>query len=111
MSLDPNHPQPAPLTNDRTPTWDLVVTDIATRDELGRKRYGTRLQPFNGRDSLRDSYEEALDLVVYFRSVIEEASALRRDLLDLRNGAERQSDADRITAIVDRYAFLQDPTP
>ena len=40
------------------------------RDEVGLKRYGTRLQPFNGRDMLLDAYAEALDLVVYLKGAI-----------------------------------------
>lgn len=57
---------------DPTPTavWDLVVADMQARDHLGESRYGTRLQPYNGRDSLRDAYEEALDLAVYLRQLI-----------------------------------------
>jgi hypothetical protein len=42
------------------------------RDVTGAAKYGTRLQPFNGRDSLVDAYQEALDLVVYLRQRIEE---------------------------------------
>lgn len=39
---------------------------------LGVTRYGTPLQPHNGRDALRDAYEEALDLVHYLRQAIYE---------------------------------------
>ena len=62
--------QPAPTKNAHPAVWDLVVADMTARDKLGEKRYGTRLQPFNGRDSLRDAYEEALDLVVYLRTAL-----------------------------------------
>ena len=48
------------------------MTDLEQRRELGVSRYGTALQPFNGRDMLRDAYEEVLDLAVYLRGVIEE---------------------------------------
>lgn len=64
--------QPAPRTNDRPAVWDLVIADMQARDQVGQRRYGTRLQPYNGRDALQDAYEEALDLVVYLRQVIEE---------------------------------------
>lgn len=57
---------------DKPKVWDLVLEDIAERDKLGKKRYGVHLRPFNGRDSLQDAYEEALDLVVYLRQVIYE---------------------------------------
>jgi hypothetical protein len=42
------------------------------RDKIGRERYSTPLQAHNGRDALVDAYQEALDLVVYLRQVIEE---------------------------------------
>ena len=64
--------QPEPVPNDGPAVWDLVVADMRTRDQLGASRYGTRLQPFNGRDALRDAYEEALDLAVYLRTLLYE---------------------------------------
>ncbi len=50
--------------------WNLVLEDMKLRDQIGRQRYGTPLQPFNGRDALVDAYQEALDLVVYLRQAI-----------------------------------------
>jgi hypothetical protein len=64
--------QPLPVKNSRTDIQSLVVADLENRRELGIKRYGTALQAFNGRDMLRDAYEEALDLAVYLRGVLEE---------------------------------------
>lgn len=64
--------QPPPVPNDRPAVWDLVRADMAERDRVGRQRYGTPLQPLNGRDALQDAYFEALDLVVYLRQEIEE---------------------------------------
>ena len=67
-----NEHQPAPKKNNHPAVWDLVLQDIKERDELGEKRYGTRLQPFNDRDPLIDAYQEALDLAVYLRQAIYE---------------------------------------
>ncbi len=67
--------QPAPTPNTHAPVWPLVIADMQARDEAGRQRYGTRLQPFNGRNSLQDAYEEALDLCVYLKTAIIEAAA------------------------------------
>jgi len=64
--------QPAPKSNDLPAVWDLVVADMVRRDALGEKRYGVRLQPHNGRDALRDAFEEALDLCVYLRQALYE---------------------------------------
>lgn len=69
--------QPAPIPNERPAVWSLVIADMRERDELGRHRYGTPLQPFNGRDALVDAYQEALDLAVYLRQAIEERAATR----------------------------------
>ena len=64
--------QPDPNPNDGTPIWELVIEDMQARDRFGRARYGTPLQSYNGRDALRDAYDEALDLAVYLRQAIEE---------------------------------------
>lgn len=65
--------QPAPVPQPGKPAvWDLVVADMVARDKLGAARYGTRLQPGNGRNALRDAYEEALDLAVYLRQALYE---------------------------------------
>lgn len=69
--------QPSPTSNDQPATWDLVLADIRERDQHGRQKYGTPLQPFNGRDSLRDLYEELLDAVVYARNRLAEETRLR----------------------------------
>lgn len=62
--------QPAPSKNEGPAVWDLVIEDMRARDQLGRSRYGTPLQPFNGRKALRDVYEELLDTVVYMRQLL-----------------------------------------
>lgn len=67
--------QPAPVPNDRPAVWDLVMADMQERHRVGMERYGTPLQPFNGRDALVDAYQEALDLVVYLRQAIAERDA------------------------------------
>lgn len=64
--------QPLPVPNDRLLIHDLVAADIQARKELGTRRYGTPLQPFNGRDALLDAYQEALDLAVYLKQAIVE---------------------------------------
>lgn len=68
-----NKPEPLPLVIEEGPAiWDLVVEDIKERDKLGTNKYGTRLKANDGRRSLVDAYQEALDLVVYLRKEIEE---------------------------------------
>lgn len=72
MNQDLNRPEPAPEPNTHPVVWDLVMADMRQRDESGLAKYGTRLQPHNGRDALVDAYQEALDLVVYLRQAIAE---------------------------------------
>ena len=79
MSQDIEQPPPTP--NDNQPIWPLVVEDMTARDDLGQRRYGTRLQPFNGRNMLADAYMEALDLVVYLKGRIVEDIERRKALL------------------------------
>lgn len=85
---DPNHPgvpdvptkqrpedQPLPTVNEETFIQDRVVSDIEARKAVGIQRYGTALQPFNGRDAIQDAYEEAMDLTVYLKQVLVERQA------------------------------------
>lgn len=51
---------------------EQVALDLAGRKQIGIERYGQPLQAHNGRDALRDAYEEALDLLVYLRQFQEE---------------------------------------
>ena len=64
--------QPAPTPNAFPSVQGMVMADLAIRLEVGIQRYGTALQPHNGRDALRDAYEEALDLACYLRQAIAE---------------------------------------
>lgn len=52
--------------------FDLVRADLAARDAKGRETYGGPLLPWDGRNSLWDAYEEALDLAMYLRKKIRE---------------------------------------
>ena len=65
--------QPSPKTNNHQATWGLVIFDMAMRNNIGTQKYGTPLQPFNGRNSLQDAYEEVLDLAVYLKNAIIES--------------------------------------
>lgn len=50
--------------------FELVHDDLEARNRVGCREYGDTLRPFDGRDSLWDAYDEALDLAVYIRKVI-----------------------------------------
>jgi hypothetical protein len=69
--------QPPPVANSHPAIADLVIADMRQRKILGLERYGTPLQPHNGRDALVDAYQEALDLTMYLRQAIEERRMVR----------------------------------
>lgn len=96
--MNEHREQPAPIANASPPIWDLVIRDagnlypdpggfrdvfqidaliekMRARDALGRDRYGVPLQAGNGRDALRDAFEEAMDLVAYLRQLLSEGDA------------------------------------
>lgn len=64
--------QPLPVPNERPDIQSQVIADIHARRALGIQRYGTALQPHNGRDALRDAYEEAIDLAMYLKQAMVE---------------------------------------
>ncbi len=66
-----------PTRNRSMSVQDMVRLDLETRTQVGIQRYGTALQPFNGRDALRDAYVEALDLACYLRQAIAERDTVK----------------------------------
>jgi len=92
MAEQPRHgDQPLPVPNDgpsmhdlaaddirrshpggRAPWIGAVMRDLNARKQLGLDRYGSLLQAHNGRDALRDLYEELLDALVYCKQWLEE---------------------------------------
>lgn len=75
--------QPLPTPSTAPSIIDLVLVDISDEDvradireraEVGRQRYGQPLRAHNGRNALLDAYLEALDLIMYSRQALEEAS-------------------------------------
>lgn len=64
--------EPPPKPNNSQPVWELVMQDMFERNEFGKAKYGTPLQAHNGRNALKDAYEEVLDLAVYLKQRIVE---------------------------------------
>lgn len=64
--------QGLPTINDGQDIQSIVIEEIIKRREVGIERYGTPLQAHNGRDALRDAFEEALDLTMYLMQAIVE---------------------------------------
>ena len=68
--------QNKPTPNESEAIWELVIADMKARDNTGFKKYGTRLQAFNGRNSSLDLYEELLDAVVYMKQQKQEKKTI-----------------------------------
>lgn len=70
--------QPPPIRRHALPSIHaLVAQDFLDRGAYGERKYGTKLTAHNGRDPLKDAYEEALDLAAYLRQEIEERDDAR----------------------------------
>ena len=83
-----SEPHPAPQPSAHPPVWDLVVHDMQERDAFGERKYGLRLRAFDGRSTLADAYQEALDLAVYLRKrLYEEQAPLPADVAEARRAA------------------------
>ena len=84
--------QPEPVKNNLPALWDLVIEDMKQRDQLGMQNYGTRLQPFNGRNSLKDLSEELLDGTVYLKQLQWEIAEISNQIMSLCNDLKINSD-------------------
>lgn len=80
--------QPPPTPTDETPIWERVIAmcerwadssddrdgklieAMKERDRVGRARYGTPLQPNNGRNHIADALAEVLDAIAYVANEI-----------------------------------------
>ena len=93
---DPDTDQPLPVTNDRPFVQDLVIADMEERKALGIQKYGTPLQSGNGRDMLLDAYQEALDLTVYVRGLMDERERAEHCVL----GIQWQPEAAHLPGLV-----------
>jgi hypothetical protein len=74
--------EPPPRKNDLPCIQDLsiddalmagyykVAKDLEARKQAGLAKYGTVLQPNNGRNAYMDVYQELLDAIVYMRQAL-----------------------------------------
>ena len=55
-----------------SPILGMVLADLTNRALEGKEKYGEPLKAHNGRNALWDAYQEALDLSMYLRQLIQE---------------------------------------
>lgn len=99
--------QRLPIPNGRPLSHEQMIEDITERLATGIRRYGVGLQAMNGRDTFRDAYEEALDLGVYLRTLIEE----RKEMLALVEEALAalvSQTGDPVTTVRDLLLLFRD---
>ena len=89
---DPATDQALPTVNDRPFVQDLVIADIEERKQHGIRKYGTALQSGNGRNMLLDAYEEALDLAIYLRGMLDERENLNQSAAEISATLEWAAD-------------------
>jgi hypothetical protein len=90
-----------------------VITDLAARMDMGEKKYGRNLETFNGRDALKDAYQEALDLTQYLKQRLMEDDVSK-------SGSFTPRDLELMQVAVNRWQrdltpgcpghFMQQPT-
>lgn len=98
--------QVLPTVNDLPFVQDAVIADIEKRKQVGIQRYGTPLQAFNGRDALRDWYEELLDGVMYAKQLMIERESIEIEWSVLLNNGQRLLSNDKAGAEADAAKYL-----
>jgi hypothetical protein len=65
-------PEPPPQNNQHRPVYESLIEAIQERACFGLDKYGTHLQPFNGRNALNDALQESLDMNFYLMQKVVE---------------------------------------
>lgn len=97
--------EPDPIGNEHPAIYDLLFKDLQDRDNFGKEKYGVRLQPFNGRDGLKDAFQEVLDLAVYLRQRIyedEHQPDLRAIIAEAKQAVQVGADSSTVVSILER---------
>ena len=63
--------------------WPMVVKDMLERNEEGAKKYNRYLQTDCPDNLLQHAYEEALDLAVYLKTLIEKQKQEAEKLIEI----------------------------
>ncbi len=80
--FDPEAGQPLPITTKKSIDVAVEVAeelkaqglgsiadDVEARIRIGERKYGKRLQSYNGRDAVKDLYDEVLDALNYSKQL------------------------------------------
>jgi hypothetical protein len=75
-------PEPPPHRG-RAVVLDDLVAVLRERSDFGLRKYGTRLETWNGRDAHLDALQELLDLFAYMHQAAMERADLEAQLVKL----------------------------
>jgi hypothetical protein len=80
--FDPEAGQPLPITTKKSVDvavevaddlkklgLETIAEDVEARIRIGERKYGKRLQSFNGRDAVKDLFDEVLDALNYSKQL------------------------------------------
>lgn len=93
--------QPLPTPGGQSVTR-AVMADLAAREARGVATYGRSLETFNGRDAVRDLYEELLDASQYCRQWLMEREAILATL------AARDARIAALEELIQEYCAAKD---
>ena len=88
MSKDSTVYEPPPEQSEGD-VWIEVIEDMKARRKMGIEKYGTPLQPDNGRNALVDAYQEILDAAVYLKQKIVENQLSQDEMLEVEFNLSR----------------------
>ena len=71
-----------PPTEGKQEVYPELLKDIEARVLSAEREYGGRLKTFNGRDALKDAYQEAIDAAFYLKQALMERDEWFIILLD-----------------------------
>ena len=98
-----DQPLPTP-TADPVGMHDLLIGHITARKDMGLNKYNTLLQTFNGRDGLRDAFEELLDLLVYLQQLmierVEMADLLEEAVISIAEVSQAGWERDKVETVL-----------
>lgn len=101
---DPESDQPLPRPGG-VPVQAVLIEALKLRMEFGLKKYGRPLETHNGRDPLRDMWEEMLDMVSYFTQFVLEQGVELPGLEQFTRKREPESPAKWRGPSADLYIY------
>jgi hypothetical protein len=91
---DPERDQPAPKPG-KLPVQEIMILAIQERRAYGKRKYGRILETDNGRDALKDAWEESLDLFTYLTQARLERGDHIEGMENLAGSPELEFDPDQ----------------